>query len=133
MSAHKLGSLENDKQTYDNNILRVLDKLDIQRGIIEELNRNKINLITTTNKELLEEINESKDKQQEIITTFKELNEKLDEVKKNVRRHIKRGVDDLGELLEKKSFMIEFDGRRSDLFLGEYLNCKNCEISNCIS
>ena len=45
-------------------ILRVLNKLDIQRQIIEELNRNKINLVTTTNKELLEEINESKDKQQ---------------------------------------------------------------------
>ena len=119
MSAHKLGSIENYKHTYDSNILRVLNKLDIQR---------EINLITTTNKELLEEINESKDKQQEIIMTFKELNEKLDEVKKNVRRHIKRGVDDLGELLEKKSFMIEFDGR-SDLFLGEYLNCKNCEIA----
>ena len=74
MSAHKLGSIEND-----NNILRVLNKLDIQR---------EINLITTTNKELLDEINESKDKQQEIITTFKELNEKLDEVKKNVRRHM---------------------------------------------
>ena len=45
---------------------------------------NKINLITTNNyKELLEEINESKDKQQKIITTFKELNEKLDEVKKS--------------------------------------------------
>ena len=101
MSAHKLGSIENDS-----NILSVLNKLDIQR---------EINLITTTNKELLEEINESKDKQQEIITTFKELNEKLEEVKKNVRRHIKRGVDDLGELLEKKSFMIEFNGR-SDLF-----------------
>ena len=114
MSAHKLGSIENDS-----NILSVLNKLDIQR---------EINLITTTNKELLEEINESKDKQQEIITTFKELNEKLEEVKKNVRRHIKRGVDDLGELLEKKSFMIEFNGR-SDLFFGEYLNCKNCEIA----
>ena len=119
MSAHKLGSIENNKHTYGNNILSVLNKLDIQR---------EINLITTTNKELLEEMNESKDKQQEIITTFKELNEKLDEVKKNVRRHIKRGVDDLGELLEKKSFMIEFDGR-SDLFLGEYLNCKICEIA----
>ena len=104
MSAHKLGSIENDSN--------ILNKLDI----------------TTTNKELLEEINESKDKQQEIITTFKELNEKLEEVKKNVRRHIKRGVDDLGELLEKKSFMIEFNGR-SDLFFGEYLNCKNCEIA----
>ena len=42
----------------------MLNKLDIQRQIIEELNRNKINLVTTTNKELLEEINESKDKQQ---------------------------------------------------------------------
>ena len=70
MSAHKLGSLENDKQTYDNNILRVLNKLDIQREIIEELNRNKINLITTTNKELLEEINESKDKQQKNYYDF---------------------------------------------------------------
>ena len=129
MSAHKLGSLENDKQTYDNNILRVLNKLDIQREIIEELNRNKINLIPTNNKELLEEINESKDKQQKIITTFKEFNEKLDEVKKNVRRHINREVDGLGELLEKKSFMIEFDGR-TDLFLGKYLNCKNCEIAS---
>ena len=86
MTAHKLGSMENDKHTYDNNILRVLNKLDIQREII----LNKINLITT-NKELLEEINESKDKQQETIATFKELNEKLDEVKKNVRRHIKKG------------------------------------------
>ena len=36
MSAHKLGSIENDS-----NILRVLNKLDIQR---------EINLITTTNK-----------------------------------------------------------------------------------
>ena len=59
MSAHKLGS----PIEKNNNILRVLNKLDIQR---------EINLITTTNKELLEEINESKDKQQEIITTFKE-------------------------------------------------------------
>ena len=89
----------------------MLNKLDIQREIIEELNRNKIDLITTTNKELLEEINESKDKQQKIFTTFKELNGKLDEVKKTVRTHVNRGVDDLGELLEKKSFMIEFDGR----------------------
>ena len=38
MSAHKLGSIENDS-----NILSVLNKLDIQR---------EINLITTTNKEL---------------------------------------------------------------------------------
>ena len=52
MSAHKLGSLEKDQQTYDNNILRVLNKIDIQKEIIEELNRNKINLITTTTKEL---------------------------------------------------------------------------------
>ena len=118
MSAYKLGSLENDKQTYDNNILRVFNKLDIQREIIEELSRNKINLITTNNKELLEEINESKDKQQKIITTFKEFNEKLDEVNKNVRRHLNREVNGLGELLEKKSFMIEFDGR-SDFFGGE--------------
>ena len=117
MCAHKLGSLGNDQQTYDNNILRVLNKLDIQREIIEELNRNKINLITTTNKELLEEINESKDKQQKIITTFKELNKKFDEVKKTVRRHVNRRVDDLGELLEKKSFMIEFYGRNDLLLL----------------
>ena len=33
MSAHKLGSMENDQQTYDNNILRVLNKLDTQREI----------------------------------------------------------------------------------------------------
>ena len=43
MSAYKLGSIENDKHTYDSNILRVLNKLDIQREII----LNKINLITT--------------------------------------------------------------------------------------
>ena len=36
MSAHKLGSLENDKQTYDNNISRVLNELNIQSKIIEE-------------------------------------------------------------------------------------------------
>ena len=40
-------------------------------------------------------------------------------------------MDDLVELLEKKSFMIEFD-KRSDLFFfffWKYLNCKNCKIA----
>ena len=96
MSAHKLGLTENNQSNdYNNAILRVLNKLDIQTEIIEELNRNKINLITSNDQELLEQINESKDKQEKIIKTFKDFNEKLDEVKKTVRRHVNRGVHDL--------------------------------------
>ena len=129
MSAHKLGLMENNQSNnYNNAILRVLNKLDIQTEIIEELNRNKINLITSNDQELLEQINESKDKQEKIIKTFKDFNEKLDEVKKTVRRHVNRGVQDLEELLQKKSFMLEFVGR-SDLQFQKALDCKNCEIA----
>ena len=129
MSAHKLGLTENNQSNdYNNAILRVLNKLDIQTEIIEELNRNKINLITNNDQELLEQINASKDKQEKIIKTFKDFNEKLDEVKKTVRRHVNRGVHDLEELLEKKSFMLEFVGR-SDLQFQKALDCKHCEIA----
>ena len=92
------------------------------------MNRNKINLITNNDQELLEQINESKDKQEKIIKTFKDFNEKLDEVKKTVRRHVNRDVQDLEELLEKKSFMLEFVDR-SDLQFQKALDCKNCEIA----
>ena len=41
MSTHKFGLTENNQSNdYNNAILRVLNKLDIQTEIIEELNRN---------------------------------------------------------------------------------------------
>ena len=83
MSAHKLGSIENNQSNdYNNAILRVLNKLDIQTEIIEELNRNKINLITNNDQELLEQINESKDKQEKLLKHLKILMKNLMKLKR---------------------------------------------------